>query len=89
MAKDKEKRIQEIDKQINDLVAEKKQLEKQFEEEQLQGIVQSTTISSTVVWKEKGKEKKGVVDKLSRKSVGVTFDGKPKSIRWGKVLRVE
>jgi ATP phosphoribosyltransferase len=89
MAKSKQQQLEEVEQKIQELTKEKKQLEQDVEEEKLEDLIKNTTIGSTVVWKEKGQEKKAEVEKISKKSVGVTINGKPKSIRWGKIVRTE
>lgn len=89
MAKSKQQQLEELEQQIQELSEKKKQLEQEAEKEKLESLIKSTTIGSTLVWKDKGQVKKAEVDKISKKSVGVTVNGKPKSIRWGKIERVE
>jgi len=89
MPKTKQQQLEELEQQIQDLSEKKKQLEQEAEAEKLEELMKKTTIGSTAVWKEKGQEKKAEVEKISTKSVGVTVKGKPKSIRWNKVERIE
>jgi len=89
MAKSKQQQLEEVEQKIQELQVEKDKLQQEVEEEKLDELIKSTTIGSTVVWMEKGEERKAEVEKISKKSVGVTADGKPKSIRWGKIERVE
>lgn len=87
--KSKQEELEELEQQIQELTEKKKQLEQEAEEEKLEELIRTTTIGSTVVWKEKGEEQKAQVEKISRKSVSVLIDGKPKSIGWNKIERVE
>ena len=89
MPKSKQQQLEELEQQIQELTEKKKQLEQEAEAEKLEELMKTTTIGSTAVWKEKGKEQKAEVEKLSKNSVGVTVNGKPKSIRWNKVERIE
>lgn len=89
MPKSKQQQLEELEQQIQELTEKKQQLEQEAENEKLEELMKSTTISSTAVWKEKGQEQKAPVEKISTKSVGVTVKGKPKSIRWNKIERIE
>jgi len=89
MAKSKQEQLEEVEQQIQELQVEKDKLQQEVEEEKLEEMMKQTTIGSTVVWIEKGQEKKAEVEKISKKSVGVTVNGKPKSIGWGKIERIE
>jgi hypothetical protein len=97
MAKDKSKRLEEIDQKILDLRKEKKQLEAEINDELVADIIHSTTIDSTVHWEEKGKPMSGVVKKISSQSVKVQGSftgrgGKPtaqKSVAFKKIKKVE
>jgi len=89
MAKTKQQQLDELEQQIQELTKQKQKLQQEAEEEKLEELMKKTTLGSTAVWKEKGQEKKAEVEKISTKSVGVTVKGKPKSIRWNKIERVE
>jgi len=89
MAKSKHQQLEEVEQQIQELTKQKQQLQQEVEQEKLDELIKSTTIGSTVVWTEKGQEKKAEVEKISKKSVGVTVNGKPKSISWSKIERIE
>ena len=89
MAKSKQQQLEEVEQKIQELQEEKDKLQQEVEQEKLDELIKSTTIGSTVVWTEKGEERKAEVEKISKKSVGVTVNGKPKSISWGKIVRVE
>ena len=89
MAKSKQQQLDELEQQIQDLTKQKQKLQQEAEEEKLEELMKKTTLGSTAVWKEKGQEKKAEVEKISTKSVGVTVKGKPKSIRWNKIERIE
>ena len=89
MAKSKQQQLEELEQQIQELTEKKKQLQQEAEAEKLEELMKKTTIGSTAVWKEKGKEQKAEVDKLSKKSVSVIVNGKPKTIRWNKIERIE
>ena len=89
MAKSKQQQLEEVEQKIQELQEEKKKLQQEVEEEKLEEMMKQTTIGSTVVWIEKGQEKKSEVEKISKKSVGVTVNGKPKSISWSKIERIE
>ena len=89
MAKTKQQQLDELEQQIQDLTKQKQKLQQEAEEEKLEELMKKTTLGSTAVWKEKGQEKKAEVEKISTKSVGVTVKGKPKSIRWNKIERIE
>jgi len=89
MPKSKQQQLEELEQQIQDLTKQKQKLQQEAEEEKLEELMKKTTLGSTAVWKEKGQEKKAEVEKISTKSVGVTVKGKPKSIRWNKIERIE
>ena len=89
MAKSKQQQLEELEQQIQDLTTKKKQLEQEAEREKLEELMKKTTIGSTVVWKDKGQEKKAEAERLNKKSVGVIVNGKIKSVSWNKVERIE